>query len=110
MAQLIFTIKDRPTFEMIKKKGLFIKSQNLNMQVLLNQNLNKSIGIGFTATKRIGNAIKRNKAKRIMRELSKKIIINGKINSYYVLIAKPSLLSTPFEKLIIELKTKIDEI
>ncbi len=81
----------------------------MNIQVLLDQDLDNTIGIGYTATKRIGKAFKRNKAKRIMRELAKKILINGKINSYYVLIAKPSLLETSFDKLIIELKGKINE-
>ena len=41
---------------------------------------------------------------------SNAILINGKINSYYVLIAKPSLLETPFEKLTLELEGKINEI
>jgi len=51
---------------------------------------------------------KRNRAKRIMRELARKIIINGKINSYYVLIAKTSLLEEKFDKLLLELKGKIN--
>ena len=67
------------------------------------------IGVGYTATKKIGNAISRNKAKRILRELAKKILINGKINSYYVLIAKPTILETSFEELFKELKAKINE-
>ena len=54
------------------------------------------------------NAVKRNRAKRIMRELARKIIINGKINSYYVLIAKTSLLEEKFDKLLLELKGKIN--
>ena len=44
---------------------------------------------------------------RIMRELARKIIINGKINSYYVLIAKSSILDEKFDKLILELKKNI---
>ena len=110
MAHSIFTIKNRSTFVMIREKGRFIKGENLNLQFLTNQDLNDSIGVGYTATKKIGKAVKRNKAKRILRELTKKILINAKINSYYVLIAKPSLLETSFEKLIIELRGKINEI
>ena len=77
---------------MVRNEGKFVKSKNMNVQILHNQDLENSIGIGYTASKKIGNAVKRNKAKRIMRELARKIIINGKINSYYVLIAKSSLL------------------
>ena len=44
-----------------------------------------------------------------MRELAKKIIRKDKTNTYYVLIAKPSLLDTSFEKLTKELRSKINE-
>ncbi len=109
MAQNIFTIKKRSTFVIIRNEGKFIKGKNINVQILYNQDLENSIGVGYTASKKIGNAVKRNKAKRIMRELARKIIINGKINSYYVLIAKSSLLNEKFDKLLIELKEKIND-
>ncbi len=108
MAQTLFTIKKRSTFVMIRNQGEFIKGKNMNIQILYNQDLENSIGVGYTASKKIGNAIKRNRAKRIMRELARKIIINGKINSYYVLIAKTSLLEEKFDKLLLELKGKIN--
>ena len=108
MAQTLFTIKKRSTFVMIRNQGEFIKSKNMNIQILHNQDLENSIGVGYTASKKIGNAVKRNRAKRIMRELARKIIINGKINSYYVLIAKKSLLEEKFDKLLLELKGKIN--
>ena len=94
---------------MIRNEGKFVKSKNMNVQILHNQDLENSIGIGYTASKKIGNAVRRNKAKRIMRELARKIIINGKINSYYVLIAKSSLLDEKFSNLLIELKEKIND-
>ena len=108
MAQTLFTIKKRSTFVMIRNQGEFIKVKNMNIQILHNQDLENSIGVGYTASKKIGNAVKRNRAKRIMRELARKIIINGKINSYYVLIAKTSLLEEKFDKLLLELKGKIN--
>ena len=94
---------------MIRDKGKFIKGKNINVQILHNQKLENSIGVGYTASKKIGNAVKRNKAKRIMRELARKIIINGKINSYYVLIAKSSLLDEKFNDLLLELREKIND-
>ena len=109
MAHKIFTIKKRSTFVMVRNEGKFVKSKNMNVQILHNQDLENSIGIGYTASKKIGNAVKRNKAKRIMRELARKILINGKINSYYVLIAKTSLLEEKFEKLLLELKEKAND-
>ena len=109
MAQTFQIIKNRSKFIHIREKGKFIRGKCFNLQLLEDKDLNQIICVGFIATKKIGNAVMRNKAKRIMRELAKKILINGKINSYYVLIAKPSLLETSFDKLIIELKGKINE-
>ena len=88
MAPELFTIKKRATFVHVRDNGVFIRSNNLNVQKLINQDLDNKIGVGYTATKKIGNAVKRNKAKRIMRELAKKILIKCKTNTYFVLIAK----------------------
>ena len=107
MAPQLFTIKKRTTFVHIRDKGVFIRGKNINVQKLLNQDLDGKIGVGYTATKKIGNAVKRNKAKRIMRELAKKILIKGKTNSYYVLIAKLSILDTKFKTLLEEMESII---
>ena len=104
MAQTLTSIKKRSTFLNVKEKGQFVKSISFNVQILEDKDLNNSIEIGYTATKRLGNAIKRNRAKRIMRELARKVISKyGKINFYYVLIAKNSLLTMSFKELEIEL-------
>ena len=94
---------------MVRKNGRYIKGKAFNIQFLKDQNLKNAIYVGFTATKKLGTAVKRNKAKRILRELARKIIINGKTNSYYVLIAKSSLLEEKFDKLLMELKEKIND-
>ena len=107
MAPQLFTIKKRATFVHIRDNGVFIRSNNLNVQKLINQDLDNKIGVGYTATKKIGNAVKRNKAKRIMRELAKKILIKGKTNTYYVLIAKLSILDTKFKTLLEEMESII---
>ena len=108
MAPQIFTIKKRSTFVYIRDKGVFIRSKNINVQKLFNQDLDGKIWVGYTATRKIGSAIKRNKAKRIMRELAKKILIKGKINSYYVLIAKISILDAKFNDLLEEMENIIN--
>ena len=72
MAPQLFTIKKRATFVHIRDNGTFIRSNNINIQKLINKDLDDKIGVGYTASKKIGNAVKRHKAKRIMRELAKK--------------------------------------
>ena len=108
MALTLQTIKNRSTFIKIRNNGNFIKGKSIDVQFLENSEMNETIAVGYTATKKIGNAIKRNKAKRLMRELAKKVLIKyGKINSYYVLIAKNSIFSASFKTLEIELKKLI---
>ena len=43
-----------------------------------------------------------------MRELAKKILIKGKINTYYVLIAKISILDSKFKNLYEEMENIIN--
>ena len=98
MAHLLKTISKRSTFVLVKEKGKFIRGKSINIQFLKDPTLNDFIFVGFTATKKLGKSVRRNKAKRIMRELARKVITKyGKINSYYVLIAKSSIFEIPFD-------------
>ena len=98
MAHSLKIISKRSTFILLKEKGKFISGKAFNLQFLEDPNLENVIFVGFTATKKLGKSVKRNKAKRIMRELARKVITKyGKINSYYVLIAKSSIFEIPFD-------------
>ena len=108
MAHLLKKIRKRSTFIKIRKNGILQRGKAFNVEFLNAENLDNSIYVGFTATKKIGSAVKRNKAKRIMRELAKKILIKGKINTYFVLIAKPSILEANFIDLLEELEQSIN--
>ena len=61
----------------------------------------KKLNISFVTKKKIGNAVKRNKIKRrlknIMNDASKKINLNLKY--CYLLIAKISILNEPYENI-----------
>ena len=108
MAQTIITIKKRSVFVYIRNKSNFIRGKSFNIQILKDNELNDIIAVGYTATKKLGNAVIRNKAKRKMRELARKVITKyGKKNYYYVLIAKSSIFKTSFLDLEIELKKLI---
>ena len=108
MAPILQTIKNRSTFVFIRNKGNFIRGKSIDIQLLEDENLKEKILVGYTATKRLGTAVFRNKAKRIMRELAKKVILKyGKTNAYYVLIAKNSIFNFSFTELEKELKKLI---
>ena len=38
---------------MVRNEGTFIKGKNLNIQILDNQSLEESIGVGYTASKKL---------------------------------------------------------
>ena len=69
MAQQFQTIRKRSIFILVKDKGKLIRGKAFNLQFLEDPDLEDNIYVGFTATKRLGKSVKRNKAKRIMRDL-----------------------------------------
>ena len=67
--------------------------------------------IGFTVTKKVGNAVVRNRVKRRMRELVKSVLpVHGKKSHDYVLIGKRAALDTKFDTMIAELGSALKRI
>ena len=59
------------------------------------------IRAGFTATKKIGNAVVRNRTKRRLREAAREILPRFGLKGHdYVFIARQSTLKRPYEKLL----------
>ena len=84
--------------QLLKKKKVSNKYVTIFFGDLSNKNIQK-FNISFVAKKKLGNAVKRNKIKRrlrnIMNDLIKKISI--KLNYSYLVIAKPTMLNTEFK-------------
>ena len=83
-----------------KEKNYPIKYVTIFLANLDNKN-NKNLNISFVTKKKIGNAVKRNKIKRrlrnIMNEAIKKISI--KLQYSYLVIAKPTMLNNEFNNI-----------
>ena len=63
------------------------------------------IRVGFTASKKVGNAVLRNKAKRRLREVVRHVMTTeGKENYDYVIIARDVATLNPFNQLIRDMK------
>jgi ribonuclease P protein component len=70
-----------------------------------------AVRVGFTATKKIGNAVARNFAKRRLREAAAHVITaHGRQGFDYVLVARRAVLTRKFTKLVGDLEAAIAEI
>ena len=104
--------------ETLKKRKDFILSNKFskkchNINFILQkyndpEQKNTNLRFGFTATKRLGNAVYRNRAKRRMKSLIMLFLKNHlssfDLGSSYVLIAKTSLIQASFVNLANQLK------
>ena len=62
------------------------------------------IGIGFTASRRIGKAVARNRARRRLRAAARALLPGAARPAYdYVIVARPATLTCPFEALLTDL-------
>ena len=69
------------------------------------------IGIGFTATKRIGNAVRRNRAKRRLREAARLLAGDKVVTDHnYVLVARSEVLTCAFQTILSDLETAFSRV
>ena len=91
MSHVLSSIKSRKDFLKISTKGISSPQVGLVLQTIANDDGNNNIRVGITATKKIGNAVIRNKCKRKLRVVANDILLDyAKENNDYVLIARTS--------------------
>ena len=109
------TLKHRKDFVLSNKFAKKIFSKNIIIQKHTNSDsIDLNLKFGFTATKKIGNAVTRNRAKRRMRALVSRFVKED-INSFdnkssYVLIAKSSLNKALFINLYSEMQQCLNKL
>tara|TARA_B100001564_G_scaffold116852_1_gene97278 strand:+ start:122 stop:463 length:342 start_codon:yes stop_codon:yes gene_type:complete len=99
-SKILALSKNEDFKSLLKKKKVSNKYATIYFGYLNLKN-NKKLNISFSVKKKIGNAVKRNKIKRrlrnIMNDAVKKVSIN--LNFSFLVIAKPTMLNSEFKNI-----------
>ena len=90
-----YRLKKRAAFAYVYRKGDRASARNL---LLLSARSREGLKIGLSVSKKVGNAVTRNRVKRLLREAIKQI--EGRINAgyMYVIVARPSIVGLPLDR------------
>lgn len=90
-----YRLKRRASFAYVYRKGERSFAKDL---LLLSARSREGLKIGLSVSKKVGNAVIRNRVKRLLREAVK--LIEGSIDSgrMYVIVAYPSIVGLPFRQ------------
>ncbi|MBI36466.1 MAG: ribonuclease P protein component [Alphaproteobacteria bacterium] len=110
----IKTLKMRSDFIRIASKKRYWSTPGLTLQVseTPRETYDKSvIRIGYTASKKVGNAVKRNRARRRLRETVRKLMpFQAETGNDFVIIARSETVSRPFQDLLSDLELSLKKL
>ncbi|HSR54655.1 MAG TPA: ribonuclease P protein component [Alphaproteobacteria bacterium] len=92
-------LKRRPEFLRVAASGLKAAAPGLVLQARKRGD-EAPIRVGYTASRRVGGAVERNRAKRRLRAVAADVLaVHGRPGCDYVLIARQGTLARPFAAL-----------
>ena len=96
-SKILALSKNEEFKNLLNKKRLSNKYVTIFFGILENKN-NKRLNISFVTKKKIGNAVKRNKIKRRLRNIINDAVkkISIKFGYSYLVIAKPTMLNSEY--------------
>ena len=101
-------LKKRREFLFVAK-GTFVRAEGLLLQARPRDDEETVLRVGFTCSKKVGNAVDRNRAKRRLREVARHMLsLHGRLGWDYVLIGKAEkTVERPFDELCKDLKKSL---
>ena len=106
----------RPAIERLKKRPEFLACAQapscakgaVVVQARRREDGDPRVRVGFTATKRIGGAVERNRAKRRLREAARLLLPEHALPGVdYVIIARGGVISRPWDRLLDDVKSAL---
>jgi len=104
MLQKQYRLKKRKQFNYIYKHGRNAGCDCLTL--VYNYCRLKNIKIGFSASKKVGNSVKRHRAVRLMREAIRPLVPRMAENHNYIFVAKDIILEKSFD----EIKSAVEQV
>ena len=103
----ILRLKTRPQF-LAAARAPYLSRGAVVIQMRDRGDESPHIGLGFTATRKVGGAVVRNRAKRRLREAARRLLpLHGKAGHDYVLIARMGATTRPWDRLLDDVKTAL---
>ncbi len=103
----IVRLKTRPQF-LAAAKAPYLSRGAVVIQMRDRADDSPHIGLGFTATRKVGGAVVRNRAKRRIRDAARRLLpLHGQAGHDYVLIARMGATTRPWERLLDDVKTTL---
>lgn len=100
-------LKTRPQF-LAAAKGVSKAVGGVMVQMRPRDDGNPAIGAGFTATKKIGGAVVRNRAKRRLREAARALLpVHGRPGCDYVLVARQGTAEREWARLLDDVRAAL---
>ena len=108
-------LKRRSDFLQVARRGQKWVTPGLVLQSLQRKAFeitsHNGIRVGFTVTKKVGNAVIRNRARRRLRAAAADVIVaHGQDLTDYVLIGRAGTLKRPYALLVADLKTAMQQL
>lgn len=103
----VVRLKTRPQFLFVRN-GLTERRKSLVVQARLRRDESAHIGDGYTATKKIGNAVIRNRSKRRLRDAARQLLPRyGVAGTDYVFIARLQTATIGWQRLLDDMESTL---